>query len=285
MDINVNSGTNTKGYLKVRAQAIDLRCEEHGGIALQPKGTDGQGHENKIKFEHGGGDGLEFATFNTEKTSVYTDEYRFKKDGIWKMATRNKIISTKYDNNDETTHYKYQKQSDDFYDIIDNNDVVTTTKDIINTANFFNNNNFFIDENYILKWSGYMVQIFDVQTAVNYTIIPSTEFITEPGYSNLVFKGLDQYMISNISGPIYINTIEEFKPTIGLSSNDVIPAHSENLFIFAISSGTDDVNVNNTKIVRISPNIIGRINISDIITLVDYFKNGDGRQQGPWATN
>jgi hypothetical protein len=43
---------------------------------------------NKIKFEHGGGDGLEFGTFNTEKSSLFTDEYRFKKDGIWKMATR-----------------------------------------------------------------------------------------------------------------------------------------------------------------------------------------------------
>jgi hypothetical protein len=43
---------------------------------------------NKIKFEHGGGDGLEFGTFNTEKSSLFTGEYRFNKDGIWKMATR-----------------------------------------------------------------------------------------------------------------------------------------------------------------------------------------------------
>ena len=77
-----------RAYLKVRAQAIDLRCEKHGGIALQPKGYDSDGNMNKIKFEHGGGDGLEFGTFNTEKTSIYTNEYRFKKDGIWKMATR-----------------------------------------------------------------------------------------------------------------------------------------------------------------------------------------------------
>lgn len=64
MNVNVTTGSG-KGYLKVRAQAIDLRCEEHGGIALQPKGVDGDGYENKIKFEHGGGDGLEFGTFNT----------------------------------------------------------------------------------------------------------------------------------------------------------------------------------------------------------------------------
>jgi len=56
---------------------------------------------NKIKFEHGGGDGLEFGTFNTEKSSLYTDEYRFKRDGIWKMATRQTVDNSKavYDDN------------------------------------------------------------------------------------------------------------------------------------------------------------------------------------------
>lgn len=117
-DINVNSGKNTKGYLKVRAQAIDLRCEDHGGIALQPKGEDSQHHMNKIKFEHGGGDGLEFGTFNTEKSSLYTKEYRFNKDGKILLATRTTETSDKYDNTDETTHYKYVKQADDFYDVI-----------------------------------------------------------------------------------------------------------------------------------------------------------------------
>jgi len=34
MNITVNQDTNTRGYLKVRAQAIDLRCEDHGGIAI-----------------------------------------------------------------------------------------------------------------------------------------------------------------------------------------------------------------------------------------------------------
>ena len=126
------------GYLKVRGRAIDLRCEEHGGIALQPRGTDGSGHENKVKFEHGGGDGLEFCTFNTEKTSIFTNEYRFNKDGVWKMATREKEVSDKYDGNDETTHYKYTKQPDDFYDVIDGNDPVASTKDIIKTAHALN---------------------------------------------------------------------------------------------------------------------------------------------------
>lgn len=141
MNVTVNSAKNTRGYLKVRAQAIDLRSESHGGIALQPKGTDGQGHVNKIKFEHGGGDGLEFGTFNTEKTSIFTDEYRFNKNGVWKMATRVTEASDKADENDSTTALKYVKQADDFYDVITpynqsagTGDEQCTTKDIIKTA-------------------------------------------------------------------------------------------------------------------------------------------------------
>lgn len=117
MNINVTTGSG-KGYLKVRAQAIDLRCEDHGGIALQPKGEDSDHHMNKIKFEHGGGDGLEFGTFNTEKTSIFTNEYRFNKDGKILLATRTTEVSDKADANDPTTAYKYVKQADDFYDII-----------------------------------------------------------------------------------------------------------------------------------------------------------------------
>lgn len=133
MNIRVTDGKG-KGYLKVRAQAIDLRSESHGGIALQPKGEDSDHHMNKIKFEHGGGDGLEFGTFNTEKTSIFTDEYRFNKDGVWKMATRTKVASDKADENDPTTAYKYVKAADDFYDNIAQDDEQCTTKDIIKTA-------------------------------------------------------------------------------------------------------------------------------------------------------
>ena len=137
MNVNVTTGSG-KGYLKVRAQAIDLRCEEHGGIALQPKGKDGQNHMNKIKFEHGGGDGLEFGTFNTEKTSIFTDEYRFNREGVWKMATRQTQASDKADVADDTTALKYVKQADDFYDIIAQDDEQCRTKDIIKTAYVMN---------------------------------------------------------------------------------------------------------------------------------------------------
>lgn len=136
MNVNVTTGKG-KGYLKVRAQAIDLRCEANGGIALQPKGKDSQNHMNKIKFEHGGGDGLEFGTFNTEKSSLFTDEYRFKKSGIIKLSTRTPVAratdgsDSKYDANDATTHYTYTKQADDFYDVIDSNDPTCTWEDIV----------------------------------------------------------------------------------------------------------------------------------------------------------
>lgn len=137
LDLNINTGKstgNSKGYLKVRARAIDLRCEEHGGIALQPKGRDHNGNMNKIKFEHGGGDGLEFGTFNTEHTSLFTEDYRFNRNALVKMATRVTIISDKEDFSDNTTAFKYVKQSDDLYDVIDETDEQTTWHDIIKTS-------------------------------------------------------------------------------------------------------------------------------------------------------
>lgn len=140
MNINVTTGSG-KGYLKVRAQAIDLRCEDHGGIALQPKGEDGQGHMNKIKFEHGGGDGLEFGTFNTEHTSLFTGDYRFNKAGVIRLATRTTVASDKADANDPTTAYKYVKnQTDDFYDNIDSNDPTCTWEDIVKFINWAKTN-------------------------------------------------------------------------------------------------------------------------------------------------
>lgn len=121
MNVNVVTGSG-KGYLKVRAQAIDLRCEDNGGIALQPKGDDGSGHENKIKFEHNGGDGKEFGTFNTEKTSIFTDEYRFNKAGTVYAVTRGALETTYKVPGDSTSGVKkidYPTQADDFKDIID----------------------------------------------------------------------------------------------------------------------------------------------------------------------
>lgn len=160
MNVEVKTGTKAKkatasngqyGYLKVRANAIDLRCEDHGGIAIQPKGYDGDGNMNKIKFEHGGGDGLEFGTFNTEKSSLFTDEYRFNKNGEIYLATRQTEASGKsddtgiFDNTPSgktaTNALKYIKQNDDFYDIIDSNDPHCTWNDIIVAVNYIKSQN------------------------------------------------------------------------------------------------------------------------------------------------
>ena len=169
LDAGQQTERDERGYLKIRAQAIDLRCEKHGGIALQPKGYDSDGNMNKIKFEHGGGDGLEFGTFNTQKTSLFTDEYRFNKNGIWKMAVRETeasekgiideregglqgLVATglyKYKKNNQAnnslkslTDLKTYEAADDFYDFIDTEDPQTTTEAIIKTSGAFNNEYF-----------------------------------------------------------------------------------------------------------------------------------------------
>lgn len=142
LDIVVNQKKNTKGNLKVKAKAIDLRAHD-GGIALQPSKHDANGHENKIKFESDrtnpiteavgtyageGGEGLEFATFNNLHTSIYTKDYRFNKDGKIYAVTR----QTPSVDPDSTgsSKFDYPTQSDDFKDVIDE-EMSCTWKDII----------------------------------------------------------------------------------------------------------------------------------------------------------
>lgn len=82
-----------------------------GSYMVLEKATIIQGGMNKIKFEHGGGDGLEFGTFNTEKSSLFTKEYRFNKDGVVKVANRRKIYSDK--GNIVTFEYVGQSDTED----------------------------------------------------------------------------------------------------------------------------------------------------------------------------
>ena len=113
--------------LQVKARAIDLRCYDHGGIALQIAGQDGSSHENKIKFESDrtsninedavyagvGGKGIEFGTFNNLHTSLYTGDYRFKDDAYVYGVTRGALETA------ATGKIDYPTQSDDFKDILD----------------------------------------------------------------------------------------------------------------------------------------------------------------------
>lgn len=132
--------------LKMEARTIDLRCFDHGGIALQPCGTDGDDFENKIKFESSrtsplgesnpsytdeGGKGLEFGTFNNEHTSLFTGDYRFNKDGIVYAVTRQ--TPTTVDGKTD-----YPTQEDDFKDVVDIN-LGVSWETIVKTAKVFEN--------------------------------------------------------------------------------------------------------------------------------------------------
>lgn len=268
------------GYLKLRAQSIDLRCEEHGGIALQPKGYDNPDGEkfeedptiteqdiqnedvrfmNKIKFEHGGGDGLEFATFNTRKTSIYTDEYRFNKDGIWKMATRTKEVSDKYDGVDETTHYKYQKQSDDFYDIISQQDETCKTQDIIKAGSLFST----------LSDVGQTIQIAEINDLPKvYNIIPIT--VSDLNNDTNVVN-------SNWSGPLKTGYLISYDKANISDLLDTMPQHKEN-FRNAMTAGNDFiVGIDSSHVYKIQKS---NITLQDVFALTEYMKSNS---QGPWA--
>ena len=133
--------------LKVEARNIDLRCYYHGGIALQPCGTDDRGNENKIKFESSrqsplgikspdyateGGKGLEFGTFNNEHTSLYTNDYRFNKDGLVCAVTRGTPV---FDEDNDKFDYPTVEE-DDFKDIVDP-DLSVTWEAIVKAALVF----------------------------------------------------------------------------------------------------------------------------------------------------
>jgi hypothetical protein len=232
LDSGLESERDERGYLKVRAQAIDLRCEKHGGIALQPKGYDGSGNMNKIKFEHGGGDGMEFGTFNTEKSSLYTDEYRFKKDGVWKMATRTTEPNTKaiYDDNtpsgkQSTAALKYVKQADDFYDIIDTNDETATTKSIIKTAHALNdgkNRHAKYEEKVTTK--GQLKKTLEIETVVtiNYEATEETGTAFNEAFNmpEAISDPTKTYTISDFKDAIKTITIENVAQKYGVAGED-----------------------------------------------------------------
>jgi hypothetical protein len=127
--------------LKINSRNLDLRCHDHGGIALQIAGKDKTGFENKIKFESDrtspiseqgtyngeGGKGLEFGTFNNEHSSLFTRDYRFNKYGFVYAVERDAPV---YDSG----KVDYPTQPDDFKDIINGTTPVTQWKDIVNVS-------------------------------------------------------------------------------------------------------------------------------------------------------
>lgn len=257
MNVNVTTGSG-KGYLKVRAQAIDLRCEKHGGIALQPKGYDSQGNMNKIKFEHGGGDGLEFGTFNTEKSSLYTDEYRFKKDGVWKMATRETEVNTKTiidegtipSGKEATAARKFVKQADDFYDIIDADDETASTNAIIKTAHAFNDGkNRHAKYSEKVTSSGNLKKTLEVETVVTITYEPSNEAVAVLTVPSEIADPNKIYTISDFKDAIKTVVIDDTAQKYGtagddgvtLSAGDVVTVDGSNYTIVENFSPSIDI--------------------------------------------
>jgi hypothetical protein len=128
--------------LKLHSRNLDLRCHDHGGIALQIAGHDGRGNENKIKFESDrttqigatknysgeGGKGLEFGTFNNEHASLFCGDYRFKKDAQVYAVTRETPTQT------STGKIDYPTQADDFKDVINAATPSATWDEIIGAA-------------------------------------------------------------------------------------------------------------------------------------------------------
>lgn len=128
--------------LKIKSRNIDLRCNNHGGIALQIAGKDGDDNENKIKFESDrtssiseagtyngeGGKGLEFGTFNNLHSSLYTGDYRFRGNGFVYGVLRDAPVT-------QGDKVDYITQDDDFKDPINNTTPKATWNQIIEAAN------------------------------------------------------------------------------------------------------------------------------------------------------
>lgn len=159
--VNDDLDTNNQekwSELKIKSRNIDLRCNNHGGIALQIAGKDGDGNENKIKFESDrtssiseagtyngeGGKGLEFGTFNNLHSSLYTGDYRFNGNGMVYGASREAPVQT------ETGKWDYPTQSDDFKDIITETTKRATWNQIIDAANKCKDKETIASEAYVL---------------------------------------------------------------------------------------------------------------------------------------
>lgn len=127
--------------VNLAARSWDIRCHNHGGVALQVAGQDSSGLENKIKFEssrakaitetanfpadymYEGGKGMEFGTFNNLHSSLFTGDYRFNKDGMVYAVTRQTPVM-------DGDKFDYPTQADDFKDVV-NQSLGVTWEDIV----------------------------------------------------------------------------------------------------------------------------------------------------------
>jgi hypothetical protein len=153
---------------------------------------------NKIKFEHGGGDGLEFGTFNTEHTSLFTGDYRFNKNGTIKLATRTTVASDKADPSDSTTAYKYVKAADDFYDNISAGDPTCTWEDVVNTANHITTYKL-DDQNNIID--GGILKVKGINNSTTNTLTITTANPSDGTVQDYVIPAAEQVISANTYTP------------------------------------------------------------------------------------
>ena len=147
---------DTWAKLKLSAASIDLRGRSTGpgtggGIAVQIASTDSHGKENKFKIETDrkvdvdatasasdyngeGGMGIEIGTINSQYTSLYTKEYRFKGNAPIFGVTRGSVEET------ETGKWDYPTQEDDSKDI-KNDDSPVTWNDVIAAVKYLKGQN------------------------------------------------------------------------------------------------------------------------------------------------
>ncbi len=216
-------GTTGPVYLKMKARAMDFRCYDHGGIALQVAGTDSNGKENKIKFESDrtseigataayckeGGKGLEFGTFNNLHTSLYTGDYRFKGDADVYGVTRNTPVAT------STGKVDYPTQADDFKDVINASTPHATWNEIIDAADKCKN----LDET---------IRAEVARQALSGSGIDTSVFVTKSDVENVVASAISEAHID----------------TTGLATEEwVLNKH----YIDALPEGLQYVKIGKTK--------------------------------------
>ena len=225
--VNDDLDTNNKekwAELKIKSRNIDLRCNNHGGIALQIAGKDGDDNENKIKFESDritpvteaasyngeGGKGLEFGTFNNLHTSLYTGDYRFKGTGSVYGVTRGELETT------DTGKMDYPTQSDDFKDILDENNKATWNE-IISAANKCKGKEAIASENYV---NAQIAQAQIPEGEVDLSAYATTEYVdnavASAGGGAALIAGNG---ITIAEGRISVNNYSNIEPLTALTGN------------------------------------------------------------------
>lgn len=210
--------------LKIKSRNLDLRCNDHGGIALQIAGKDKNEFENKIKFESDritpiteagsyngeGGKGLEFGTFNNLHTSLYTGDYRFKGSASVYGVTREEPTLT------ETGKKDYPTQPDDFKDVLDENNKATWNE-IISAANKCKGKEAIASENYV---NAQIAQAQIPEGEVDLSAYATTEYVDNAVASSGGGAALIPGNGITISeGRISVNNYSNIEPLTALTGN------------------------------------------------------------------